>query len=112
MQPEIEDASTRAAAAYRPHWALRCVAAFGALLAMLAIALMAKAIVNNWHSAPVEGHVPWLPLTMLASMLALLGSGLALAFRLSNLAIVVFAVSMLIGFPYTLFGLAIAFFSD
>ncbi|MBX9824870.1 MAG: hypothetical protein K2Y27_07720 [Xanthobacteraceae bacterium] len=107
MQQDINDASARAEAS-RPHRALRSIAACGAALAALAIALMAAAVFQNWEHAPLD-QVPWLPLAMLASMLALLSSGVVLMRRLSDVALVVFMTSALLGLPFTLFGLAIAF---
>lgn len=107
MHQDVNDASARAAV-NRPHRALRCIAAFGAALAALAIALMAMAVLQNWENVPLD-QVPWLPLAMLASMLALLSSGVVLIRRLSDVALVVFMTSALLGLPFTLFGLAIAF---
>jgi hypothetical protein len=108
MQQEIGSASAHAAAADRPHWALRCVAALGAALGASAIALIIMSIVNNWEHVPLD-QMPWVPLAMLLSMLALLWSGIALVRRQTSLAILVFVLSALLGLPFTLFVLAIAF---
>jgi hypothetical protein len=69
---------------------------------------MAAAVISNWQHVPLD-QVPWLPLAMLLSMLALLSSGVMLIRRLSDVALVVFMTSALLGLPFTLFGLAIAF---
>ncbi len=87
MHQDVSDASARAAV-NRPHRALRCIAAFGAALAALAIALMAMAVLQNWENVPLD-QVPWLLLAMLSSMLALLSSGVVLIRRLSDVALVV-----------------------
>jgi hypothetical protein len=108
MQQEIKDASAYSAAAERPHWTLRCVAAFGAALGAAAIALMVMTVVSNWENVPLD-RVPWVPLAMLLSMLALLWSGITLVRRQSNIAILLFMLSALLGLPFTLFVLAIAF---
>jgi uncharacterized membrane protein len=106
VQQYINDASARVTTG-RPHRALRTIAACGAALAAVAIALMAAAIVNNWQHVPLD-QVPWLPLAMLLSMLALLSSGIVLMRRVSDVALVVFITSALLGLPFTLFGLGLA----
>jgi hypothetical protein len=108
MQQELKAASADAPAMDRPHWTLRCVAACGAALAALAIVLMAMAVVQNWVTVPTD-RVLWGPLAMLAFMLALLWSGISLAWRLSDVAFLVFMLSALLGLPFTLFGLAIMY---
>jgi 4-hydroxybenzoate polyprenyltransferase len=108
MHQEFKAAAADTPAVARPHWALRCAAACGAALAALAIALMAISIIQNWDHVPTD-RVPWLPLAMLAFMLALLWSGITLTRRKSEIAILVFLLSALLGLPFTLFGLALAF---
>ena len=108
MQQELKAASADTPAVARPHWAMRCVAACGAALAALAIALMAVAVVQNWVTVPTD-RVLWAPLAMLAFMLALLWSGITLIRRRSEIAILVFLLSALLGLPFTLFGLAIMY---
>jgi hypothetical protein len=108
MQQEIRPASAYAVAAKRPHLALRCVAALFAVVAAIAIVLMVMLTINNWRNVSLD-PVPWVPLTMLLSMLALLGSGITLVRRQSNIAIPVFILSALLGLPFTLFILALAF---
>jgi hypothetical protein len=108
MQQELKAASADAPAVEPPHRQVRCVAACGAALALLAIALMIVAVVQNWVIVPTD-RVLWGPLAMLAFMLALLWSGIALVRRRSEIAILVFLLSALLGLPFTIFGLAIMY---
>src|SRR5262245_15096611 len=108
MPPEIEAPPSRAAAAARPHRALRVVAGCGAAIAAVEIMLTLGTVVSNWRNVPLDS-VPWLLLAMLGSMLALLWSGIVLMRRPSDIGLVVFMTSALLGLPFTLFGLVIAF---
>lgn len=91
----------------RPH-GKRCIAAFGALFATCAFALVAYAAIQNWIIVTTD-PVPWGLLTMLVFMLALLWSGTVLAFRQSDIADLVFTLSAVFGIPFTLFALALVF---
>ena len=108
MQQELKAASADATAVDPPPWPLRCAAVCGAALAVLAIAMMVMAVVQNWVIVPTD-RVLWGPLAMLAFMLALLWSGISLARRLSDIAYLVFMTSALLGLPFTLFGLALMY---
>ena len=108
MQQEVKTTSTDAPAVERPDRKMRYVAACGAALALLAIALMALAVVQNWVIVPTD-RVLWAPLAMLGFMLALLRSSIVLIRRRSEAAILVFLLSALLGLPFTVFGLAIMY---
>jgi hypothetical protein len=108
MQQEMRTASADAWPAERPHWLMRCVAAFFAAVAALVIAVMVMLTINNWENVPLD-RLPWVALAMLLSMLALLWSGITLVRRQSNVAILVLMLSALLGLPFSLFILAIAF---
>ena len=91
-----------------PHWVLRAFALLGAAFAAFSLAFIAWSAIRN--RASIDFSVfPWMPLSMLACMLALLWSGISLFRAESNAAFVVFVTMMLMGVPWMLIGFALAF---